>query len=152
MTETSEIEQLFVAAIDIGGRRYAVCLETTFDGVEYIGVLRFANEDWEEDEGIVDRVGITGRSPNDILLAARALTHADLMQRYDRALGTTRRFHGLRKATEEVLAHIRHLAKVSTSMRAGLLDVDDAAQEIDATEQRLVAMVRQLKGFAGVAQ
>jgi hypothetical protein len=152
MTQTSDVEQLTVTAIAIDGRDYSVSLETTFDGVEYIGHLRFANEDWEEDEGIVDRVAITGRSPNEVLTAVRALSSGDLTQRYDRALGTTRRYHGLRKATDEVLANIRHLAKVSTSMRAGLLDVDDAAQEIDATEQRLVAMVRQLKGFAGVSR
>ncbi|MGQ0641099.1 MAG: hypothetical protein ACT4P6_10070 [Gemmatimonadaceae bacterium] len=151
MTETRATEQLFVAALEIEGRRYAVSIETAFDGVEHIGHLCFVNEDWEEDEGIADRVGITGRTANDILLAARALSSSELQQRYDRALGTTRRFHGLRKATDDVLENIRHLAKVSTSMRAGLLDVDDAAREIDATEQRLVAMVRQLKGFAGVS-
>jgi hypothetical protein len=150
MTETREIEQLFVAAVEIDGRRYAVSAEVAFDGVEYIGYLRFANDEWEDDEGISDRVGLTGRTPNDILQAARALSGADLAQRYERALGTTRRFHGLRQATEDVLSHIRHLAKVSTSMRAGLLDVDDAAREIDATEQRLVSMVRQLRGYAGV--
>jgi len=151
MNETREIHP-FVGAIDIDGRRYAVSIEISFDDVEHIGHLRFADEEWESDEGISDQVGITGRSPNEIMRAARSLSGEELSQRYRRALSTTRRFHGLRKATEDVLANIRHLAKVSTSMRAGLLDVDDAAREIDATEQRLVDMVRQLRGFAGFAR
>ncbi len=60
------------------------------------------------------------------------------------------RFHGLRKLTEQVLEHIRYLNKVSTSMRAGLLLVDEAAAEIDATEQKLHEMIGQLRHFAGV--
>jgi hypothetical protein len=35
-------------------------------------------------------------------------------------------------------------------MRAGLLDVDEAAAEIDETERRLHATVGQLRHFAGV--
>ncbi len=151
MTETRETEHPFVGAIETEGRRYAVSIEIAFDGVEHIGHLRFADEDWEEGEGVSDHVGIPGRSPNDIVQVARALSQTELSQRYKRAVTTTRRFHGLRKATEDVLASIRHLNKVATSMRAGLLDVDDAAREIDATEQRLVEMVRQLRDYAGVA-
>ncbi len=150
MTDTRETEHPFVGAIDIDGRRYAVSIEIAFDGVEHIGHLRFADEEWEEDEGVSDQVGIPGRSPNDIVQAARTLSRDELSQRYIRAVTTTRRFHGLRKATEDVLSRIRHLNKVSTSMRAGLLDVDDAAREIEATEQQLIDMVRQLRGYAGV--
>jgi hypothetical protein len=36
-------------------------------------------------------------------------------------------------------------------MRAGLLDVQEAAGEIDSTERRLHEMVGQLRLFAGVA-
>jgi hypothetical protein len=36
-------------------------------------------------------------------------------------------------------------------MRAGLLDVEEAASEIASTEQRLHDMVGQLRNFAGVA-
>lgn len=151
MSETSAVEHPFVGAIEMEGRRYAVSIEIAFDGVEHIGHLRFADEDWNEGDGVSDKVGIPGRSPNDIVQVARTLSETELSQRYRRAVTTTRRFHGLRKATEDVLASIRHLNKVSTSMRAGLLDVDDAAREIDATEQRLVEMVRQLRDYAGVA-
>ena len=57
---------------------------------------------------------------------------------------------GLRLLTQEVLAQIRYLNKVATSMRAGLLDVDEAATEIANTEQRLHDMVGQLRVYAGV--
>ena len=35
-------------------------------------------------------------------------------------------------------------------MRAGLLDLDEAASEIASTEQRLHEMVGQLRAYAGV--
>jgi hypothetical protein len=150
MTETRDIGHPFVGNVDIDGRRYAVSVEVAFDGVEHVGHLLFADDDWDDGEEISDQLGIPGKTADDVVLSARHLSAGELAQRYRRALSTTRRNHGLRKATEEVLNHIRHLNKVSTSMRAGLLDVDDAAREIDATEQQLVSMVRQLKSFAGV--
>ncbi|MGH7712991.1 MAG: hypothetical protein ACREOG_16995 [Gemmatimonadaceae bacterium] len=150
MTETREVVHPFVGSIEIDGRRYAVSIAIAFDGVEHLGHLCFVDDEWEQDGGISDPVGIPGRAPNDIVVAARALSNDELSQRYRRALSTTRRHHGLRKATHEVLSHIRHLNKVSTSMRAGLLDLDQAAHEIDATEQRLIDIVRQLRSYAGV--
>ncbi len=50
-----------------------------------------------------------------------------------------------------MLNSIRYLNKVATSMRAGLLDVDEAAAEIDETEKKLHAMVGQLRHYAGVS-
>ena len=150
MTETRDIGHPFVGNVDIDGRRYAVTVEIAFDGVEHVGHLLFADDDWEEGEEISDQTGIHGKSADDVVISARHLSAGELAQRYRLALTTTRRYHGLRKATEDVLNRIRHLNKVSTSMRAGLLDVDDAAREIDATEQQLVDMVRQLRGYAGV--
>ena len=85
-----------------------------------------------------------------MLKGAQALTSDDFVQRYRRALSEKRRFHGLRKATDEVLAKIRYLNQVAISMRAGLLDVDGAAQEIDLTEKQLHDLVAQLRVHAGV--
>jgi hypothetical protein len=151
MNETRDIGNPFVGNVDIDGRRYAVTIEIAFDGMEHVGHLLFADEDWEEGEEISDQVGIPGKSADDIVIGARHMSAGELAQRYRRALTFKRRNHGLRKATEDVLNRIRHLNKVATSMRAGLLDVDDAAREIDATEQQLVEMVRQLKGYAGAS-
>jgi prefoldin subunit 5 len=56
----------------------------------------------------------------------------------------------LRKATEEIIDRIRYLNRVATSMRAGLLDVEEAAAELDATEKQLHALVDRLRNVAGV--
>jgi hypothetical protein len=122
-----------------------------FDGIEHVGHLWFADADWDEDEGVRDHGPLPGRSPNDILAAARARAGDDLVRRYRRAVAERRRFHGLRQITQEVLAQIRYLNQVATSMRAGLLDVEEAASEIDSTERRLHEMVGQLRLFAGVS-
>lgn len=147
MTPACEVDYPFVATVDVDGTRYAVSLEITFDGVEHIGRLLFANEAWDSDAGIADVVGITGRTPNEVLLAARALSGDELTRRYRRALATAQRSRGWRRASEDLLANIRYLTKLSTSLRAGLLDVDDAAREIDATERQLADTMRQLRGY-----
>jgi hypothetical protein len=49
-----------------------------------------------------------------------------------------------------VLAKIRYLNQVAISMRAGLLDVDGAAQEIDLTEKQLHTLIDRLAAYAGV--
>jgi hypothetical protein len=60
-----------------------------------------------------------------------------------------RRFLGLRKHTDEILAKIRYLNQVAISMRAGLLDVEGAAQELDLTEKQLHQLIDQLSEHAG---
>ena len=42
------------------------------------------------------------------------------------------------------------LNQVAISMRAGLLDVDGAAQEIDLTEKQLHELIDRLRSYAGV--
>ena len=144
-------EELFVTTTDIDGRTYSVSVRVDFDGIEHVGHLLFRDSDWEEDEGLRDQGTIPGRSRDDIQAAARALSNHDLTLRHRRAITDRRRFNGLRHLTQEVLAQIRYLNKVATSMRAGLLDVEEAANEIAGTEQRLHDMVGQLRNYAGVA-
>ena len=150
MTGLSEDEELFVTTTEIDGRTYSVTIRVDFDGIEHVGHLLFRDADWEEDDGVRDHGSIQGRTPNDILLAARALSAHELALRHRRAVSERRRFNGLRHITQEVLSQIRYLNKVATSMRAGLLDVDEAATEIASTEQRLHEMVGQLRLYAGV--
>ena len=52
--------------------------------------------------------------------------------------------HGDRPAT------LRYLNQVAISMRAGLLDSDGAASEIELTERQLHEIVEKLKVFAGI--
>ena len=151
MPDTNEVEELFVTTAEIDGRSYAVTVRIAFDGVEHVGNLLFRDADWEDDEGVTDHGMIPGRNPVEILANARTLTDHDLALRHRRAVSERRRFNGLRQVTGEVLAQIRYLNKVATSMRAGLLDVDEAASEIANTERRLHDMVGQLRLYAGVA-
>jgi len=146
---TEPIEQLHVTTIEIDGRSLNVSLAVEFDGVEHLGHLWFADEAWEDD-GIRDNGTINGSSAEDVLAHARQLSADDLILRFHRAQSEKRRCHGLRRATEEVLSNIRYLHKVATSMRAGLLDVEQAAAEIDETEQKLHSIVGQLRHYAGV--
>jgi hypothetical protein len=150
MSSDSEIQHLFVSTINVDSRTYDVTIAVEHDGIEHVGRLWFSDSDWADDEGVRDHGVFPGKSPNEVLTAARALGESDLQLRYRRAVADKRRYHGLRKITEDVLLDIRHLNKVATSMRAGLLELDEAAAEIDNTERRLHDMIGQLRHYAGV--
>lgn len=150
MPELSEIEELHVTALDIEGRSYNVVVAIENDGIEHVGHLWFSDAEWD-DEGMRDHGAIPGKSAAEVLEQARSLTTRDLLLRFERARSEQRRFHGLRKLTEQVLEHIKYLNKVAVSMRAGLLAVEDAATEIDETERKLHGMIDELRHYAGVA-
>jgi hypothetical protein len=141
--------QPHVTTIDYQGRRYSVSCRIAFDGIEYVGRLWFADDAWD-DMGIPDRGALPGRDREEVMVLAKRLSTAELVLRYRRALAEKRRFIGLRKVTEEVLSKIRYLNQVAISMRAGLLDMDGAAQEIDLTEKQLHELIDRLKSYAGV--
>jgi hypothetical protein len=141
--------QPHVTTIDYQGRRYSVSCRIAFDGIEYVGRLWFADDAWD-DTGIPDRGALPGRDRDEVMALAKRLSPAELVLRYRRALAEKRRFVGLRKVTEEVLSKIRYLNQVAISMRAGLLDMDGAAQEIDLTEKQLHELIDRLKSYAGV--
>jgi hypothetical protein len=126
-----------------------VTCKVVFDGIEYVGHLWFADEAWD-DSGVPDRGSLPGRTREETLTLARRLTPQELMLRYRRALAEKRRFSGLRKATEDILEKIRYLNQVAISMRAGLLDSEGAAAEIELTERQLHEIVEKLKMFAGI--
>ena len=149
MRPMDEVEQPHLTTIDADGRRFNVSVQIMYDGIEYVGRLWFADEAWD-DAGFPDRGALPGRMKEEVMQMARRLRPEDLVRRYHRALAEKRRFLGLRRTTEEILSKIRYLNQVSVSMRAGLLDVDGAAQEIEATEKQLHELVGQLRGVAGV--
>jgi hypothetical protein len=150
MSNWEEHEQPHITVIEVDGRQFNVSVQVSFDGIEYVGYLWFADESWDGDDGIRDHGPVAGKTEEDVVSHARSLSETELIQRYRRAWTDKRRFHGLRKTTEEVLANIRHLNHVATSMRAGLLDVEAAAAELDVTEKRLHELVDQLRIVAGV--
>ena len=145
----NEVIQPHIATIESNGRRYNVSCRVVFDGVEYVGRLWFADESWD-DLGLPDRAALSGRTQDEAVALAKRLTTEELIRRHHRAVAEKRRFNGLRKATDEVLAKIRYLNQLAISMRAGLLDMDGAAQEIDLTEQQLHTLIDRLATYAGV--
>ncbi|HVX40992.1 MAG TPA: hypothetical protein VHB25_15585 [Gemmatimonadaceae bacterium] len=143
--------QPYIATIEHLGRRYTVTCRVAFDGIEYVGRLWFAEEDWE-DAGLPDRAAIPGRTRDEVIALARRLTSAELELRHRRALAEKRRFMRLRRVTDDILTKIRYLNQIAISMRDGLLDEDGAKQEIELTERQLHECVDRLRHSAGVEE
>jgi len=144
-----DIIQPHIATIEHDGRRLDVSCRIAFDGIEYVGRLWFADASLA-DSGLPDRGGLPGRSRDEVVALAQRLTPPELALRYRRAVAERRRFHELRHATDDILSKIRYLNQVSISMRAGLLDAEGAAQELELTEKQLHELVERLRFTAGV--
>lgn len=144
-----DVIQPHIATLDDEGRTLDISCRVAFDGIEYVGRLWFAVAD-DADTAIADRGALPGRSRDEVIALARRLTPAELALRYRRAIAERRRYLELRRVTDEVLTRIRYLNQVSVSMRAGLLDREGAAQELDLTERQLHDLVQALRHAAGV--
>jgi hypothetical protein len=151
MANRDEGEQPHVATLEVENRAYNVSVRVVYDGIEYVGRLWFASDEWDE-VGIPDRGAISGRTREEVVEGARRFSLEDLRLRYRRAMADKRRFLGLRRTTEDILSKIRYLNQVAVSMRAGLLDVDGAAQEIGLTERQLHDLIDHLRAHAGVEE
>ncbi|HET7631304.1 MAG TPA: hypothetical protein VFK16_03220 [Gemmatimonadaceae bacterium] len=149
MSITDSTIQPYIATIEPDGHKLHVSCRIAYDGVEYVGRLWFADDGFE-DTGIPDRAALPGRSHDEVIALARRLGAGELVLRYRRALAEKRRFKHLRAATDEILTKIRYLNQVAISMRAGLLDEEGAAQEVDLIEKQLHECVDRLKTHAGV--
>jgi hypothetical protein len=143
------VTQTVLSTITVDDREVRVSLHIAHDGVEFVGRVWFAEQQWAN-SGIPDRGVLPGRTEAEVLTLARRLRPDELLQRYRRANAEKRRFHGLRRLTMEVLAKIRYLNQVAVSMRSGLLDRDAAAQEMQLTEEQLIELVKQARMLAGV--
>ncbi|HEX8716362.1 MAG TPA: hypothetical protein VF722_05225 [Gemmatimonadaceae bacterium] len=151
MSPVDETAPPRIAAITVGDRTYDVTLRIAHDGIEYVGRLWFAESEWD-DAGIPDHGILPGRTRDEVDTLARRLSESDLLARYGRAVAHTRRYHALRTVTDEFLRKVRYLNQVAVSMRAGLLDLEGAAQEIDYTEKQLHEIVARLRDVAGVEE
>jgi hypothetical protein len=143
------VEQPEVGSFEIDGQTIEVRMRIIFDGVEHVGRLWFAEEGWDDD-GIPDRAAFPGRTKDEVFALAKRLYPHEFVSRYRRAQAEKRRFHSLRKLTDDILAKIRFLNQVGLSMRAGLLDMEGAAQELELTERQLHDLVDRLRPAAGV--
>jgi hypothetical protein len=137
-------------SVHFDGRTYDVYARVLYDGVEYLGRLWFRERGAGDLTGIPDRGLVPGRTLEEALDLARRFRADELLHRLQRAMSEKRRFLELRGTTDEVLAKIRYLNHLAVAMRAGVLDVDGAAQEIDLTEHQLIELVKQLRTVAGV--
>ena len=144
-----DVEQPEVGSFEIDGQTIEVRMRIIFDGVEHVGRLWFAEEGWDDD-GIPDRAAFPGRTKDEVFALAKRLYPHEFVSRYRRAQAEKRRFHSLRKLTDDILAKIRFLNQVGLSMRAGLLDMEGAAQELELTERQLHDLVDRLRPAAGV--
>jgi hypothetical protein len=139
----------YLASIDYLGHRYTVTCRVSYDGIEYVGRLWFAEEGFEEN-GLPDRGAIPGRTRDEVLELARRLTPIELGLRHRRALAEKRRYIRLRRVTDDILTKIRYMNQIAISMRDGILDEDGAHQEIDLTEKQLHDCIDRLRRTAGV--
>lgn len=149
MAPLHEVVQPHVTTLDVDAKRLDVSCRIAFDGVEYVGRLWFAEANQAE-SGVVDRGALPGRTRDDVVQLAQRLSPSELTLRYRRAVAGRRRFMELRRVTEEMLAKIRYLNQVSVAMRAGLLDEEGAAQEVEVTEKQLHDLVERLRFAAAV--
>jgi hypothetical protein len=137
-----------LGSIDVDGQRYDVSLRVAYDGIEHVGRLWFIPEDRLplSDHGSA----LSGATLTDAIEAARRLTPDDLTRRFRRAQTEKRRYHGLREATGELLAKVKYMNRVAISMRAGVIDREGAAQELELIEQQMIDIVRRFRALAGI--
>lgn len=145
---TSSSEQHHVAVLERAEGRFNVSVMIEFNGVDHVGYLWFAEDGWDDD-GFRDFSPILGTGPDAIQARARAIPEGDLHLRLERARTERRRASAFRRATDDVLHHIRYLHRIATSMREGLLGEAEATAELDETERRLHEMVGRLRTHAG---
>ena len=148
---SNDSPHLHIGSIETLGRRYAVTCRIAFDGIEFVGRLWFAEEDWD-DAGLPDRAAIPGRTREEVVELARRFTPNELGLRHRRALAEKRRFLKLRGVTDDILTKIRYINQIAISMRDGLLDEDGAHQEMDLTEKQLHECIERLRNSAGVEE
>ena len=144
-----DVVQPHVGTFDHDGKRVNVSCRIAFDGIEYVGRLWFAKEEPGEAD-LTDRGALPGRTRDEVIALAQRMTASELLLRYRRAVAERRRFLELRHVTEDMLVKIRYLNQLSVAMRAGLLDADGAAQEIEFTERQLHDLVTRVRHAAGV--
>jgi hypothetical protein len=137
-----------IRAILVDGETIRAQLKIAHDGIEYVGRLCFEIEGNSHPQ-IIDHAPLPGRDAEEVLARALRFSEFELGQRYRRALEERRRFRALRRATNDVLDGIRRLNELTIAMKAGLIDADSAAQEIQAAERRLHVMIDGLWSVAG---
>lgn len=137
-----------IRTISIDGQKYFVCLRVGFDGVEYVGRLRFTDAMTEityQDHGAVPGVSVL-----DAVRKAKEFSPTEIEQRCYRALAEKRRFGKLRSATDKMIDKIKYLNRIAIDLEQGRLDRDGGQQELEDVQGQLLEIVKSLRQHAGV--
>jgi hypothetical protein len=137
-----------IRTIVIDGQKYFVCLRVGFDGIEYVGRLRFT--DASNEVTYQDHSAVPGISALDAVRKAKEFSTTEVEQRCHRALAEKRRFGKLRRATDQMIDKIKYLNRVAIDLEKGKLDRDGGQQELDLIQEQLIDIVRSLRMHAGV--
>jgi hypothetical protein len=137
-----------IREISIDGQKYFVCLRVGYDGIEYVGRLRFTDAGTEvtyQDHGAVPGISVL-----DAVRKAKEYSPTEMEQRCHRALAEKRRFGKLRSATDKMIDKIKYLNRVAIDLEHGRLDRDGGQQELDQVQEQLLEIVKSLRQHAGV--
>lgn len=137
-----------IRTITVDGIKYYVSLRVGYDGIEYLGRLRFteaATEITYQDHGAVH-----GTSVLDAVSKAKEFSETETTQRCYRALSEKRRFSKLRSTTDDMIDKIKHLNRVAIGLEKGIIDPEGGKQELNQVQAQLLEIVRSLKLHAGV--
>ena len=148
MPQSSASSDHQIRTITVDGQKYFVSLRVGYDGIEYVGRLRF--HDASTDIAYQDHGGIPGVSTHDAVSKAKEFSDGALQQRCYRALAEKRRFGKLRNATDKMIEKIKYMNRVAVGLEKGLLDPEGAKIELDQAESDLMEIVKSLRQHAGV--
>jgi hypothetical protein len=137
-----------IRSIMLDGEKYSVALRVGYDGVEYLGRLRFT----EATSGVTyqDHGAVPGISVLDAVRKAKEFSETEMSQRCYRALSEKRRFSKLRNTTYEMINKIKYLNRVAIGLEKGMIDPAGGKQELDNVQAELLEIVKTLRLHAGV--
>jgi hypothetical protein len=137
-----------IRTIDVDGQKYFVCLRVGYDGIEYVGRLRFTDASTEitfQDHGAVPGISVL-----DAVRKAKEFSPTEMEQRCYRALAEKRRFGKLRSATDQMIDKIKYLNRLAIDLEKGRIEPTGGQQELDQVQEQLLDIVKSLRQHAGV--
>jgi hypothetical protein len=137
-----------IRTITVDGQNYFVSLRVVYDGIEYLGRLRFT--DATSQITYPDHGAIPGMIADEAVRKAKELSETQMEQRCYRALSEKRRFSKLRNATDEMINKIKHLNRVAIGLEKGMIDPAGGKHELDQVQGELLEIVKSLRHHAGV--
>ena len=136
-----------IREITLEDQHFSVSLRVSYDGVEYLGRLRFTGP---FEITYQDHAAIPGSSASDAVRRATEFSETEMAQRCYRALSEKRRFIRLRSTTDEIINKIKFLNRIAVGLEKGMIDPVGGKQELDQVQGELLDIVRTLRLHAGV--